>query len=402
MRILHTSDLHLGHRSRGGHARWDDQARILDEILAICQDHTVDMLLITGDLFSNRLPPGIKVEEIAYRFLKKIQPNLERGMAVFVVQGNHDPADLFRLMRWIITQMNGQLEWPLVVADEVGAYKIPGHNLRVLALPYLTRNMLQTEPVTEGTAYEQLLVGQIGKLGTWLSQLRMLDTPEAPARLPTIFAGHILVRGAQVQSTETEVEMGFSQELTIEANWLPEITSYNALGHIHLSQKVSGTAKPTWYAGVPERLDLGEREYTPQVLLVTTPDQPGGVANVVPIPLTTCTSFIQEHLVDIDAVDTFCRRIGTEVRANPLGRVTVAVPPEWLGEVRNRIHLVAPRLDIEYAYQTEIQPVNEFNTINYYDVVATVRSYITQRTPNPEKQERLLAAFSKLLEVGKS
>ncbi len=57
MRLLHTSDLHIGASWRGM-SRRDDQRRVLGEILGLCDAHAVDALLVTGDVFSDRVEGG--------------------------------------------------------------------------------------------------------------------------------------------------------------------------------------------------------------------------------------------------------------------------------------------------------------------------------------------------------
>ena len=70
MRILHTSDLHLG-ETRYGQKRDDDERRVLGEILEICDHQGVDLLLVTGDVFSDR--PRASLPSIARRFTRAIR-----------------------------------------------------------------------------------------------------------------------------------------------------------------------------------------------------------------------------------------------------------------------------------------------------------------------------------------
>jgi len=136
---------------------------------------------------------------------------------------------------------------------------------------------------------------------------------------PSIFTAHTLIDHAELKP-DTEVEQGYVRELVLHASDLPQFTSYNALGHIHLGQEVRGTGKPTWYSGAPDRLDMGERDYHPQVLLVTTPDAPGGTATVRAITMPNCTTWMLTDLSDEESVDRFCLEVAGH---NPIGRVTI-------------------------------------------------------------------------------
>ena len=121
MKILHTSDFHFGKRW-GGISLIDDQTRVLDEILALCELHDVDMLLVAGDVFSDRIE-GNRLADIAQTLLTRLRPLLERGRIVFLLRGNHDSIDLFDLLSFLLTEVSGKDSLPLVVASRPNIYK---------------------------------------------------------------------------------------------------------------------------------------------------------------------------------------------------------------------------------------------------------------------------------------
>src|SRR5688500_7417717 len=113
MLMLHTSDLHYGHVGLDTN-RVPDQNRVLDEILTLCQERNVRLLLVAGDVFSNRLGSASPAS-VARQLLTRFAPHLERGMAVFLLCGNHDNLPLFQLMRTFTAEMAGDAgRWPLV------------------------------------------------------------------------------------------------------------------------------------------------------------------------------------------------------------------------------------------------------------------------------------------------
>ena len=85
MKILHTSDWHIGKRlfSR---ERLDEQAEVLDEIAAICEEEKVELVLIAGDIFDT-YTPGAEAEEL---FFKKVKNLAGKDRAVLIISGNHD------------------------------------------------------------------------------------------------------------------------------------------------------------------------------------------------------------------------------------------------------------------------------------------------------------------------
>lgn len=388
MKILHTADWHLG-------ATWDrysrrgDQERVLDEILALCDQHDVDLLLVAGDVFSDRVEGG-KPAKVVRDLLLKLRPHLERGRAVFLLRGNHDPFDLFQLVSLLLKEISGGKHWPLIVAAMPGVCDIPGHALQIVALPYLTPRMLRTPTDSSDAAPEAQLAGLSGQLAVHAQHLYA----SVESGRPAIFAGHLLLRGAGVVADQ-EFEHGYRQEVWLDPGNLPHFTSYNALGHIHLSQQLKGASKPTWYSGAPDRLNRGEREYKPQVLLVATPDTPGGVAQVTPIPLTTCTPFVEVELDGQAAIDRFVERV---MSPDPLGKATIrSVPVAARGTIEEQIRAVAPRLNIHWPPESALnQPVTSSN-IDHRDIYGTVTGYLAEiHADQLEHREELISAFKEL------
>jgi hypothetical protein len=99
---------------------------------------------------------------------------------------------------------------------------------------------------------------------------------------------------------------------------------------------------------------MGERSYSPQVLLVTTPDRPGGSAEVEPILLKTCTPFISGAVAGVEAVEAFCLEVaGT----NPLGVLELSdIPVDRRAIVEQTIHADAPRLELRWALDLAALP----------------------------------------------
>jgi exonuclease SbcD len=392
MNILHTSDLHLGD-TWDTHPRLSDRMRVLGEILGLCEQHDVDILLITGDIFADRVKGSLP--DVARQFLEMLRDQLARGMAVFLLRGNHDDFRFFQLLRILVNEMAGKDRWPLVIADLPKIYSVPSYPIQILALPYLSPGWLERHPPEAEVSPEERLVGLTGVLANhvhWLGQ-------QVDPKMPAIFAAHVLVSGASY-SSEKEVEPGYARELVLAPKYLPHFTSYNALGHIHLAQRVEHTTKPTWYAGGPDRLNLGEQDYQPRVLLVNTPDRPGGEASVEEIPLTTCTPFIRQTLSGLGDLEEFCNRIPAP---DPLGILTLAdIPVDHRTRAEALIRQAAPRLRIEWALQVGPTNVDQSpgDHLDFYDIPATVGTYLDNAYgKHPEKLVRLRWAFDKLFET---
>lgn len=230
MKILHTSDLHLGDTWRGI-TRIPDQLRVLNEIFYLCAAHQVDMLLVTGDIFGDRLEG--KLSDIARQFLQLIHDRLEADQVVFLLRGNHDSLGFFQLLRVLVNEWAVPYRVPLVIADREDVYRIPGKNLQVVALPHLRYSMIGPQVPPDGLTPEERIKLYEGGLAYKVGLL----SQSVDLQVPAIFAGHILLRGARYND-ERIVEEGTLRDPILSSRDLPEYTIYNALGHIHLSQPV--------------------------------------------------------------------------------------------------------------------------------------------------------------------
>ena len=85
MKILHTSDWHIGKRLMG-RERLDEQAAVLDEIIRICDEEAVELVLLAGDVFDT-YTPGAEAEDL---FFAKIKQVAGATRAVLIISGNHD------------------------------------------------------------------------------------------------------------------------------------------------------------------------------------------------------------------------------------------------------------------------------------------------------------------------
>lgn len=384
MKILHTSDLHLG-ATWFGQKRSEDERRVIGEILELCDQHRVDLLLITGDVFSDRTSQPLP--QVARRFFEQLAPAMRRGLRVMLLRGNHDDLRFFQLLRYICEEWLGEHTAPPIIADLPGIYNIPGTDVQVIALPYLTPGDLQSSALDAGVDADKRMVGLSGLLAQRLQALYQKVQPNKR----TIFAGHLMVKGAQI-TPEVEFESGYHRELWITPDTLPQFTSYNALGHIHLSQELAHVGKPTWYAGGADRQDMGERDYTPQVLLVELPERPGGAAAVTSIPLSRCTPFVEHTFESLDVVRAFCDEVQ---ESNPLGRITLNVAYTERAECEARIREAAPRLQVKIEAQTELSRLTD-DGIDPRDIVGTISNFIEQNYTDAAQKARLLAGFARL------
>jgi DNA repair protein SbcD/Mre11 len=385
MKLLHTADLHLG-LHRGGICRWDDHMEVLDEILLLTEEHEVDTVLFAGDILNDRTRRDLS--DIACDFLKKLIPSLRRGIDIVLLPGNHDNRELFRLMGTLLKEIAGEDTLPLLICHNPGVYDLRNRKeLQIVALPYLSPNELRLESSFSSSVIEGDELHQT--LGSRIEQgLRWLET-EVDGSRPAIFVGHILVTGSNAM---TGIELDYAHDVAIAPQSLPHYTQYNALGHVHLSQKIVGANCPSWYSGSPDRQDLGERAYKPSILLVNLTMKPGEYCAPIELSIQSATPYIKKSLEGADDVKGF---LESEPSPRTLGTIQIRCTVDKFADLRQGILDICPRLDVSIDPIDIEQEVSINLPEDPYDVRSNVLGYLEEAFSG-EELKRLKNAFAEL------
>jgi exonuclease SbcD len=276
VRILHTSDWHVGKTLRG-EPRLDEHRAVLPEITDIAANDSVDIVLVTGDLFDSAAPAP-EAQRVVWDALLALRAT---GAQVVVIGGNHDnqaaldawsplaaAAGIRLLGHATRPELGGVVE--LLAADGTPA---------VFALvPFVSqRYAVRAEQLLELDAAQAS--------GVYAERMRLLIKDLCRAFRPdavNVLALHGFVRGGVLGGGERDAHTIF--EYGIEAAHFPPNANYVALGHLHRTQHLAAPA-PTWYAGSPIQVDFGESADVKQVLIIDA--EPGLPGRVEARPLTT-------------------------------------------------------------------------------------------------------------------
>jgi exonuclease SbcD len=248
MKIVHTSDWHVGRRWKGIQ-RLDELEAVLEHLAAFIERESVDLVLHTGDVFESRNPPA-EAERLVNRFLVRVGRS---GAQMIVIAGNHD--DPLRLdARSLLTELvNVQILGRPRPAARGGTRTIEtrcGEKAVVAALPFAS-------PGAWVSALD--LTGE--EAGARNKYARMFDRAVADLCGPfrpdavNLLMAHMHLEGAQFGDSERRVHIGEDWAASPES--LPPTASYIALGHIHKPQKIDGPV-PAYYAGSLLQMDFGE------------------------------------------------------------------------------------------------------------------------------------------------
>jgi DNA repair protein SbcD/Mre11 len=281
MRVLHTSDWHVGKRL-GRYDRSDEFREVIAEVAAIADAEEVDLVLHSGDLFDRPLPP-IDAIEIAFSGLSALTASGTRP--VVVIAGNHDSPGLFEALAPYLHPANIYLVGDIKRPDEGGVLDLTtGVGRAVIScFPFLRegRAFNVWSPVEE---HYQRYADRLRLISeAYSAHAAMIAGTDAV----TFLVAHFLVGGARVHGHgaprgERELHMGEAYTATPDA--VPVGPQYVALGHIHAPQPVPGARVPAEYAGSLIELDFGESGEEKRVVIVDV--VPGLPAAVRSVPLT--------------------------------------------------------------------------------------------------------------------
>ena len=268
MRFLHLGDLHLG-KSLGDFDLIGDQKYILDQILAVIREKTVDAVLIAGDVYDKAIPSEAATNLLDY-FLCHLA---ETGVKTFLISGNHDSDDRLnygsRLFQdnqiFISSVFRGELE-KYTVEDEQG-------EVDVYLLPFVKASQVRHYfPDAKIDSYDDAV-------------RVIIEHAHLDRQKRNVIVAHQFVAGR----SEDPVLAG-SESIGTQSVGLVEKISYDcfdpfdyvALGHIHSPQKVG--REEVRYAGSPLKYSLSEVNHIKSVPLVTIGEK--GKVSVELIPLS--------------------------------------------------------------------------------------------------------------------
>lgn len=258
MRILHTSDWHIG-RQFHNQALLEDQAQVLEQVLTIVEADQVDVVVIAGDIYDRSVPPADAVA-LLNRTLRRLCQDM--GVPVVLISGNHDSAERLGfasdLMQasglHILSRLDGVTDPVVIEANgtETAFYGVP------YATPESVRAVLD-EPVKTFDEAHTALVDRI-KAAWQPGQRRVL-------------VSHCFVSGGDVSESERPLSVGGADTV----GWSPMADfDYVALGHLHAPQRAG--ADHIRYAGSLMKYSFSEVNHRKGVTLI---DLEGEAAPVI-------------------------------------------------------------------------------------------------------------------------
>lgn len=341
LRILHTSDWHLGQHFTGKTRQAEHQA-FCAWLLEQVRTHEVDVLLIAGDVFDTGSPPSYAREQY-YRLVVDLR---DAGCALVVLGGNHDSPAMLGESRSLLAQLGTQVvpgvgldpaEQVLVLRDRTGQ---PGAIL--CAIPFVRPREVMASQAGQSAQDKQLSLQQsIAEHYRTLYELALGRREALGSALPIIATGHLTTVGASASESVREIYVGSLEAFPTSA--FPP-ADYIALGHIHRPQKVGGL-EHIRYSGSPIALSFDEARQQKEVLLLDFGAAALQSITPLPVPVFQPMASLRGSLKELaDAIADVAKQ-GTPER--PVWLEVQVSTDDYLSDLQSRINALCEGLPVE-------------------------------------------------------
>lgn len=249
MKLIHTSDWHVGQELRG-YARLDEHSHFVDQLCRIAADERPDALLVCGDVYDTKIPTALTQRALVDSTLR-----LRRAcpdMKIIVTAGNHDSG----------ARLDAQsLLWEAIGVSMVGACRrsaddlfdpseliieLPGKGL-IIAAPYFhPRNFPVAAADTKTERRQRAFFAALGSAA---------EDIDAGRKLPVAMMAHLTVDGCDLTCHRQSSIGGIKAEA---AESMGAGFDYLALGHIHKPQTLRTGAGTIRYSGSPYAMSFSE------------------------------------------------------------------------------------------------------------------------------------------------
>ncbi len=268
MRILHTSDWHLG-RQLYNQKRTAEFEAFLGWLIETIEQNTIDTLLVAGDVFDTTTPSA-STQEMYYKFLHQASKTSCRN--IVIIGGNHDSATLLNAPKQLLRNMNIFVVGEMCdnIEEEVISLYDDNKQLQAIicAVPFLRDRDVRMVQAYE--SIEEKAVQLVNGIEAHYDQVAKLASEKAKrnTNIPIIAMGHLFTTADRSKTGDGVRELYVGTLAHIGGERFSDIFDYVALGHIHIAQKVGGCDHKR-YSGSPIPMGFNEADQTKKVIMIS-------------------------------------------------------------------------------------------------------------------------------------
>ena len=339
MKILHTSDWHLGQSFFTQSRKYEHQC-FLTWLLDLIAREQIDALIVAGDIFDTGTPPSY-AREMYNQFVVDIQ---QRDCRLVVLGGNHDSVAMLNESKPLLARLNTYVIASTGLALDEQVVDLPARDGNpgaiLCAVPYIRpRDVLQSQAGESGADKRQALGEAIKAHYASLYTQAVAKRHAEGGDLPIIATGHLTAMGVTTSESTRDIYIGTLEAFS--ADGFPP-ADYIALGHIHRPQIVA-KSEHIRYSGSPIYLSFDELNSRKQVVMVEFDGAERKSITPVDIPvfqpMATITGSLAQIEQDIKSLDTSGDR--------PTWLCIQVDSDDYLSDLQQRVQAIIDGVNVE-------------------------------------------------------
>lgn len=397
MKILHTSDWHLG-RSLYGRKRYDEFAAFLEWMAALIEQQNIDALLVAGDIFDTSTPSN-RAQELYYRFLCKVANSCCRH--IVVIAGNHDsptflnaPKELLRVLNvYVVGARTEQPEDEVIILSD----NQDNREAIVCAVPYLRDKDIRTAEAGETIEDKNLkLIEGLRKHYADVCSIAEQRQKECND-IPIIAMGHLFAAGGKTVEGDGVRELYVGSLAHVGRDVFPACIDYTALGHLHVPQCVGGT-EHIRYSGSPIPMGYGEATQEKKVIEIEFGSETPVIKELsVPCfqPLERiCGSFeeIQNRIAELKL-----QKSNAWLEIEYTGSDIISNLRELLEESLDGAPLEIQRIKNTRIMDRVLRRINDDETLDDLDVNDVFNRCLDEYSVPPESRSEMVLTYNEII-----
>ncbi len=340
MRIIHTSDWHLGQYFFTKSRAAEHQA-FLSWLTGQVEQYQVDAIIVAGDIFDTTSPPSY-ARELYNQFIVRLQ---KTGCQLVILGGNHDSVATLNESRELLSYLNTQVIASVLEQPQQQVIVLnnrQGDAAAILcAIPFIRTRDVVTSQAGQSSGEKHLALQQaIADHYQQIYQLALDKRQEYAQPIPIIATGHLTTVGASTTDSVRDIYIGTLDAFPAQA--FPP-ADYIALGHIHRPQIVA-KSEHIRYSGSPIALSFDEAGQQKSVVLVEFQQ-----ANLQSITLLTVPEFQPMRLIkgDIAQIEAELAAFSDYSAERPIWLDIEVISQHYLNDVQRHIQQLVEPLPVE-------------------------------------------------------
>lgn len=392
MKIIHTSDWHLGKKLKNFELL-EEHKLFLDWLISQIQLQLAEILIVSGDIFDTYTPSNA-AKSLYYNFLAKLSATTCKN--VIIIAGNHDSIHDLATSKELLANSNIHIveSIPENIEEAIFSCKsklIENQEVLICGIPFLRDDYLNVSGINKSPEERKNAVRLAIKkvYDDFAEKCQELNKYNSPC----IATGHLFAIGGKTSESERDIHVGGLGN--INSKDFPPNLNYIALGHLHRSQIV-GDSEKIRYSGSPIRMGFDEKGKKSIVLLETNENSVEKIEKVEIPEFRQIKSFRG----NFDKLKSQIEEFSNETNLTALFElhhtdgIFLSAEIETLEVLANAKNV---KILAFHSKNTKVEHWNEIMDLEQLDETTVFQKKIQHHTP--ENQEILLKTFKELLEI---